>query len=49
MVSFVMIILSLITLVFNLLAIKNIHNIFKKDQFNISWIDRVLDRKFNRL
>lgn len=49
MLSFVMTILSLVTLVFNLLAIKNIHDIFKKDQFNMSWIDRVLDRNFNRL
>lgn len=41
-----MAILSLLTLVFNLLTIKNIHDIFKKDQFNMSWIDRVLNRNF---
>ncbi|OFO59853.1 hypothetical protein HMPREF3023_01270 [Peptoniphilus sp. HMSC075B08] len=49
MVRFVITILSLVTLILNLLAIKNIHDIFKKDQFNMSWIDRVLDRNFNRL
>lgn len=43
-----MAILSLLTLVCNLLTIKNIHDIFKKDQFNMSWIDRVLNRNFNR-
>lgn len=43
-----MAILSLLTLVLNLLAIKNIHDIFKKDQFNMSWIDRVLNRNFKR-
>lgn len=49
MVNLVMVILIFATLIFNLLAIKNIHDIFKKDKFNMSWIDRILDRNFNRL
>lgn len=45
----VLCLMTVCTIIFNLLAIKNIHDIFKRDSKNMSWIDRVLDRNFNRL
>lgn len=44
----ILLLMSIATLICNILAIKNIHDIFKRNSLNMSWIDRLINRNFNR-